>query len=213
MSIVLDNVTFRYPTHTAPVINGASLVLQRGESCALMGPSGEGKSTLLHIIAGLLKPESGVVNCDATASDEQGTPRTAWVFQSPSLLTRRTAIDNVSLALLASGDRRQDAEPQAEQALRAVGLGDFVRVPVRKLSGGQAQRVALARALVGKPSLVLADEPTANLDFDTGRAVITVLLDVMSHASILVATHDLRIASMMDKVAYLERGKLEVRSP
>lgn len=212
MSIVLDNVTFRYSTRTAPVIDGASLVLQRGESCALMGPSGEGKSTLLYLIAGLLIPESGVVRVEPTDPQDEANTSTAWVFQSPTLLTRRTALDNVSLALLASGAHRATAEPIAEEALRAVGLHAFLHYPVRRLSGGQAQRVALARAMVCNPALVLADEPTANLDFETGRAVIEVLLDVMSCAAVLVATHDLRIAKMMDKVAYLEGGKLDVHS-
>lgn len=212
MRLNVDHVSFRYPTGARDILDDACLEISAGKPCALMGPSGEGKSTLLYLIAGLLQPTSGTISLERGEMQSKPDPRVAWVFQSPSLLTHRTALDNVSLALLAGGNRRAEAEPEAREALALVGLGDHINEPVRRLSGGQAQRVAIARSLVSRPNILLVDEPTANLDFDTGRAVVETLLSAASHAVVVLATHDARIADLVGTTAFLSAGHVSVRT-
>ena len=202
MSLVLADVWFRYSDAGPDILRGVNLRVAPGQSCALMAPSGEGKSTLLSIAAGMLRPTSGHVSVDA---DAKGI---TWMFQGPAVLPRRTAQDNVALPLIASNESREDARRIARAALDLVGLSGYAESQVRHLSGGQVQRVAIARALVARPAVVLADEPTASLDYDTAHAVSTALLSAMSGAAVLVATHDIRIASLMDRTVCLDHGVL-----
>ncbi|MGC4175352.1 MAG: ATP-binding cassette domain-containing protein [Demequina sp.] len=185
------------------MLKGASLTVKSGESCAIMAPSGEGKSTLLSIAGALLVPERGRVS---HGPGSNARDQVTWIFQGPSVLVRRTALDNVTLPLVARGASHTDARGPAREALTRVGLEMDVDRPVRQLSGGQAQRVAIARALVTSPAVVLADEPTASLDFETGRSVCAALLETMAGSAILIATHDVRIARMADRLVRLENG-------
>lgn len=213
MSLTFDDVRFRYTDAGPYVLDGVSLTVGVGESCALMAPSGEGKSTLLSVAAGLLRPSSGEVSItDGSVGAGPAMPgdrgRVTWMFQGPSVLSRRSARDNVALPLVASGADHASARRAADQALALVGLAPWASAQVRRLSGGQAQRVAIARAIVTRPSVMLADEPTASLDFDTGRVVVEELLRTMSDAAVLIATHDSRIASLASRIVRLERGRL-----
>ncbi|MGC4174008.1 ABC transporter ATP-binding protein [Demequina sp.] len=212
MSLVLDAVTFRYSNRGPWVLTGVNLQLEAGQTCALMAPSGEGKSTLLSIAAGMLQPTGGTVSVGRDARngrpDGNESNDITWIFQGPSVLSRRTALDNVALPLVARGATHADAAPVARAALSRVGLADYGGQQVRHLSGGQAQRVAIARALVTRPAVVLADEPTASLDYDTGRAVCETLFTEMKEAAVLMATHDLRIAQLADTIVTLQRGKV-----
>jgi len=208
MSLVVDGISFTYPGGTRPVLDEASLRLVVGQSCAVMAPSGEGKSTLLALVGGLLVPQKGAILLHGASQEPVNVQ---WIFQTPTVLPRRTAVDNVALPLLAAGRSRADAEAGARKALEAVGLGEVAGSLVRRLSGGQAQRVAVARAIASRPQVLLADEPTANLDYETGHAVMRYLLASMRDAIVLVATHDLRIAQMMDCVVMFDKGRLVLK--
>nr|WP_277344734.1 ATP-binding cassette domain-containing protein [Cellulomonas sp. IC4_254] len=179
-----------------------------GTSLALMGPSGTGKSTALAVAGLLLAPTTGEVRINGrsrTVRDGAEVLRreVAWVLQTVNLLPRRTAVDNVLLPVLAAGGTREDARGEAVALLRRVGVQDPEQV-ARTLSGGQAQRVGVARALAARPSVIVADEPTANLDAATGRDVARALLTAAAGTTVLLATHDRAVAAMADVVVELE---------
>ncbi len=200
-------------------LDGVDLVLARGELTALIGPSGSGKSTLLHIVGLLDRPTSGRVvlaGKDTTELDER--ERTAmrahtlgFVFQFHHLLPAFTALENVMMPLLARHGRA--APWMAERAralLEAVGLGDLADRRPAQLSGGQQQRVAVARALVGKPALVLADEPTGNLDTHTSDEIFALLRRIAAEegGTFLLVTHDRRLAERCDRILTLVDGRI-----
>ncbi|NHT18049.1 ATP-binding cassette domain-containing protein [Cellulomonas sp. IC4_254] len=208
MSLQLTGVGVTYPGTTRPVLVDFDLLVPTGTSLALMGPSGTGKSTALAVAGLLLAPTTGEVRINGrsrTVRDGAEVLRreVAWVLQTVNLLPRRTAVDNVLLPVLAAGGTREDARGEAVALLRRVGVQDPEQV-ARTLSGGQAQRVGVARALAARPSVIVADEPTANLDAATGRDVARALLTAAAGTTVLLATHDRAVAAMADVVVELE---------
>lgn len=182
------------------VLDRIDFELQGGESVAVQGPSGVGKTTLLAILGGLVKPQAGQVT---------RTEQAAWVLQTNNALPRRTVLDNVALGLLADGVGRRQAEAHAISALSAVGLEDLLNEPARRLSGGELQRVSLARALAMTRALVIADEPTGQLDRSTAELVTDALVAGMSNGrAALIATHDPVVAARCSRVVHLSDGRL-----
>jgi len=206
----------RLPDHELTILQGVGFVIAPGEAVAIVGASGSGKSTLLSLLAGLDIPSEGSVSLDGvelSVLDEDGRARIrgekiGFVFQSFQLLPALTAIENVMLPLELRGER--DAATPARQILERVGLGERLQHYPRQLSGGEQQRVALARAFVTRPILLFADEPTGNLDTETGRAIIDLLfeLNAQSGTTLVLVTHDERIAERCGRVLRLAAGRL-----
>jgi putative ABC transport system ATP-binding protein len=196
---------------------GVSLTISNGELVAIAGPSGSGKSTLLHIIGTLERPSSGTVRIDgvdiASLDDRQLSALRArsigFVFQQFFLSEHQTALENVADGLLYAGvDIRQRRE-LAVQALARVGLAHRERFRPARMSGGERQRIAIARALVGRPALLLADEPTGNLDQATGASILELLLELGAHGTtILVITHDRELANRLPRQVQLRDGQI-----
>jgi putative ABC transport system ATP-binding protein len=195
-------------------LRGVSFQVAAGEFVALTGPSGSGKSTLMHLLGCLDRPSNGrylLQNRDVSrlSADEQAEVRNqhiGFVFQKFNLLPRITALENVMLPLLYRG-RVKDASQQATAALRTVGLADRAHHRPAEMSGGQQQRVAIARALVTDPAIILADEPTGNLDSRTGAEVLDLLLNLAANGrTILVVTHDPSVASRAGRVLQMMDG-------
>ena len=206
----------RLPDHELTILEGVSFSIAPGEAVAVVGASGSGKSTLLSLLAGLDLPSEGSVKLDGVVLsnlDEDGRARlrgekVGFVFQSFQLLPALTALENVMLPLELRGDR--DAATPAQRILERVGLAERLQHYPRQLSGGEQQRVALARAFVAAPALLFADEPTGNLDTDTGRAVIDLLfeLNAQTGTTQVLVTHDERLAERCGRVLRLAGGKL-----
>jgi putative ABC transport system ATP-binding protein len=200
-----------------PVLRNVSLRIERGELCAITGTSGSGKTTLMNLIGLLDQADSGSIMIDDRAVGGMDDCQTAelrntligFVFQSFHLLPRLHAIDNVALPLLYRGIRRRERQQAAADALTLVGLADRLTHLPENLSGGQRQRVAIARALVGKPALVLADEPTGNLDMNTSDEIMTLFLDInrMHETTVLIVTHDPTIAARLSPTDRRSRWK------
>ncbi len=202
---------------TVEAVRDVSLRVKAGESVAIMGPSGSGKTTLLSMIGCILRPTRGEVIIEGRPvrweEDDLSRVRLAsigFVFQSFNLFSALTALENVEVALDLRGIKGSEARRKAGEMLEAVGLGDRLYFLPRDLSGGQKQRVSIARALVNRPPLILADEPTGNLDSKTGHAVIELLRDlvVKEHRSVVVVTHDTRMMDLVHQVYHLEDGVL-----
>ena len=188
----------------------ASFVIRAGDRIALMGPSGSGKSTVLHLIADLDRPTDGSLVWPALGARGSLRPeRIGMVFQAPSLIPTLSAVENVEMPLRLAGKGRS-AHEAAMHALGGVGLSSIADKLPDELSGGQAQRVALARAIASKPRLVVADEPTGQLDNSTARQAIDTLLASMrgTQTALVVATHDPLIAERMDVTWLMEHGQL-----
>ena len=199
-------------------LKGVSLELQPGELTLLMGPSGSGKTTLLSILGCILTPTEGTLSV-AGESTEGLTPEgladlrrrhVGFVFQSYNLFPTLNAIANVRLALDVRGEKYADTVIKAETALREVGLAHRLRSFPGNMSGGEQQRVAVARALASKPSIILADEPTAALDSENGHAVMELLSDIAKDESraVLAVTHDPRTHAYADRIIRIEDGKI-----
>ena len=183
-----------------------------GQSVAVVGPSGSGKSTLLHLMAGLDDPTVGTVSWPAIGSRQELRPlRVAVIFQGPSLLPPLTVLENVSLPLVIGGMTDQEAREVAQTALGTLDLAELADKLPEEISGGQAQRVAVARALAGSPSLILADEPTGQLDRANGAAVVDVLLAASQHAgsALVVSTHDLTVADRLPERWEMHSGEIQ----
>ena len=201
------------------VIKNIDLEISEGEKLAIIGVSGSGKSTLLNLLGGLDDPTQGTVTlCGKQWSQLSPTDRAAWrnqhigfVYQFHHLLNEFSALENVSLPNLISGKTPAEAQQEAIQLLTKVGLSDRLHHRPAELSGGERQRVAIARALACKPSLVLMDEPTGNLDPKTAEAVLDLLIALNKDLgiSLVVVTHDPLIAQRMDRTVRLEEGVLE----
>lgn len=203
--------TFGVGRSAVTAVRRASFTIAPNDRIALMGPSGSGKSTLLHLLAQLEKPTSGEIT-GALSTPRQG-PRPdsiGLVFQSPSLIPALDTLENVALPLVLAGARDPEARAAAHEALKLLDLGWLERRLPEELSGGQAQRVAIARVMACRPRLILADEPTGQLDHRTGQAVLRVLLDIARTlgAAVLIATHDPLIAAQLDEVWQMEHGTL-----
>ena len=199
------------------VLKKISLNIAQGETIGLVGPSGSGKSTLLMTLAGLERPDGGVVRIDGRelgGLDEDALARfrgenIGIVFQSFQLIPTMTALENVAAPLELAG--RKDAFARAAAELEAVGLGARKAHYPRQLSGGEQQRVALARALAPDPLILAADEPTGNLDSDTGAAVIDLIFELKARrgATLVLVTHDANLAARCDRVVRLRSGRIE----
>lgn len=193
-------------------LHDATCAIEAGALIALTGPSGSGKSTLLHLIAGLDEPTAGSVDWPSLGARTSLRPgRIGIIFQGPSLLPPLDVAENVALPLLLCGASEASARAAAEQALDLLGLSDLAGKLPDELSGGQAQRVAIARALAVRPRLILADEPTGQLDVETGAHVVDVLLEaaLVSGAAVLINTHDPRIAERMRSQWTMQDGRLD----
>lgn len=201
------------------VLRGADLDIHAGEIVGLVGPSGSGKSSLLHAAGLLERPTEGNVTiageaCEGMSDGERTRVRReklGFVYQFHHLLPEFTALDNVALPLMIGGVPRKDARIEAERLLVPLGLQDRLQHQPGQLSGGEQQRVAIARALVNKPRLILADEPTGNLDPDTSNTVFEAMFNLVRNegAAALIATHNFELAGLMDRVVSLRQGKLQ----
>lgn len=222
-SLVVEEVCKEYPTRGEPlrVLRGVSFALAAGQTAAIMGPSGSGKSTLLSIVGTLEPATSGRVVLDG--QDAAGLPEPAlaafrrqkigFVFQEHYLLPQCTVLENVLLPAVACGRVRPQAVERARQLVARVGLAGRIDHRPAELSGGERQRAALARALVNRPLLLLADEPTGNLDRSTAARVADLLLEVTreENAMLLVATHSPSLAARMDRQYELDEGRVVER--
>ncbi len=198
------------------VLKGINMEVKAGELVSLMGPSGCGKSTLLNIIGGLLEADSGEISLGSFNYGTKSPNRVVdvrrsgvgWIFQDFHLVDRLDALDNVAFSLELSGMSSSEAEGRAMDALMRVGLADRVNFIPDQLSGGQQQRVAVARAISGSRPLILADEPTGNLDVKSGQEVIKLFKDLCANdgLSVLMVTHDPMLASMADRMLLLKDG-------
>ena len=198
------------------VLKGINMEVKAGELVSLMGPSGCGKSTLLNIIGGLLEADSGQISLDSFNYGTRSPNRVVdvrrngvgWIFQDFHLVERLDALDNVAFSLELSGMSSDEAESRAIEALTRVGLADRMGFIPDQLSGGQQQRVAVARAISGSRPLILADEPTGNLDVKSGEEVISLFKDLCANdgLSVLMVTHDPVLASMADRMLLLKDG-------
>ena len=216
--LTLDALSKRYRATSAPVLDGLHLELHTGEFLAIMGESGAGKSTLLNIIAGLDRPDSGRVlleGIDLCALDDDSLTRlrrarVGFIFQAFHILPYLTVLQNVALPLDLLGVPRAQREPRALQWLERCGIGALSRSYPRELSGGELQRIAIARALVHEPALVLADEPTGNLDAATAEQILRVLREQLqaSAASAILITHSMAAARTADRIVRLQTGRL-----
>ena len=210
MRLTLDAVTHGYAADVV-LLDGVSLEVRRGESIAVVGPSGSGKTTFLSVAGGLLRPRAGTVR----VTEDDGVtrsvePLTSWVLQTVNVLPDRTVLDNVALGAFGDGRARAEAVAAVGPALAAVGLAGYETRKVRRLSGGEVQRWVIARALVSERPVVLADEPTGQLDQATSAVVVEALLAATVDKVLVVVTHDPAVAARCDRTYRLSAGRLEL---
>ena len=204
--------TFRHGATPVVALTGATAWVQAGDRIAVVGPSGCGKSTLLHLMSGLDTPSEGYIAWPALGDQASLRPRqVGFVFQTQSLLAPLTVVENVELPLLLVGEPAETARARALQTLAQIDLDAVAEKLPEELSGGQAQRVAVARAFVGRPRLILADEPSGQLDHPTAQHLFDVLLASLaeSDTALVVATHDLAIAERLPIPWRMRHGRLE----
>ncbi len=219
--ITMQNITKSYEMGTQVVhaLRGLDMQINEGEFVAIMGPSGSGKSTLMNIIGCLDIPNSGMYTIDgidvsAMTDDEQAkirNQRIGFVFQQFNLLPRTTAVKQVALPLMYAGYGRAERTARAQEALQAVGLGDRMHHRPDELSGGQQQRVAIARALATDPNIILADEPTGNLDTQSGEEIMQIFKNWHEDKGItlIMITHDPEIGEQAERVIWIRDGLIQ----
>jgi putative ABC transport system ATP-binding protein len=200
-------------------LKGVDLEITTGDYLSIMGPSGSGKSTLFNMIGGLDKPTSGKVYIDEVDIAQLDAYELAWlrcrkigyIFQTFNIIQVMTALENVTLPMIFAGINNDEAVEKGIQLLELVGLGDRFRHKPFELSGGQQQRVAIARALANDPAIILADEPTGNLDLNTGEEIITLLkrLSQERDVTVISATHDIKMLNVSDQVVWIRDGRIE----
>lgn len=220
-TVRVRNVIKRYEMGTVIVeaLRGVNMEVKRGEYISIMGPSGSGKSTLFNMIGGLDKPTDGRVYIDEVDIAQLDAYELAWlrcrkigyIFQTFNLIPVMTALENVTLPMIFAGVSSEDGIEKAVDLLTMVGLGDRIQHKPLELSGGQQQRVAIARALANDPALILADEPTGNLDLNTGREIINLLkrMNTENGVTIISATHDLKMLDVSDRIFWIRDGRVE----
>mgnify|MGYP001588091177 CR=1 FL=1 len=218
-TLQVSNVTKRYGSGATEVIavRNVSLEVAPGEIVLIMGPSGSGKTTLLSMLGALLRPTEGTIQLDGdvlTALSENRLPdirlrQFGFIFQDFNLLSALTALENVALVAQLAGAKNGQARKRATAILTDLGLGGRLNFLPEKLSGGEKQRVAIARALVNDPALILADEPTANLDSKIGHEIMRLLRKIAKeeNRSVVIVSHDQRIKDIADRVLWLEDGQ------
>ena len=209
----------KWETQTVDALRGVNFQIQRGEYISIMGPSGSGKSTLFNMIGGLDKPTEGRVYIDEVDIAQLDAYELAWlrcrkigyIFQSFNLIPVMTALENVSLPMIFAGMSADESREKGVDLLTLVGLGDRVQHKPLELSGGQQQRVAIARSLANDPAIVLADEPTGNLDTKTGLEIIALLrrLNAENGVTIITATHDHKMLDVSDRIFHMADGKVD----
>jgi len=204
---------------TVEALCGIDLEIAKGEYISIMGPSGSGKTTLFNVIGGLDKPTEGRVYIDEVDVAQLDAYELAWlrcrkigyIFQTFNLIPVMTALENITLPMIFAGLSEDDARDKGVELLKSVGLGERVHHKPNELSGGQQQRVAIARAFANDPAIILADEPTGNLDLKTGKEIINLLreLNKGSGVTIISATHDLKMIDVSDRIFWIRDGKVE----
>jgi putative ABC transport system ATP-binding protein len=217
----VSNVTksFQLGKIAVQVLKGVDLQIDRGEYLSIMGPSGSGKSTLFNMIGGLDKPSSGKVFIDEVDIAQLDAYELAWlrcrkigyIFQTFNIIQVMTALENVTLPMIFAGMPNDAAVQKGMKLLEQVGLGDRHSHKPFELSGGQQQRVAIARALANDPAIVLADEPTGNLDLTTGEEIIALLkrLSQQRGVTVISATHDFKMLNVSDRVVWIRDGRID----
>ncbi|HXW72462.1 MAG TPA: ABC transporter ATP-binding protein [Methylocella sp.] len=221
ISLESVDLSLGYGATRVHVLKDISLTIARGESVGLVGPSGSGKSTLLMAMAGLERPDRGKITIDGTRLDELSEDalarfrgaRIGIVFQSFHLIPTMTALENVAIPLELAGDR--EAFDRARKNLAAVGLAERLAHYPAQLSGGEQQRVALARALAPNPSIIVADEPTGNLDEATGKGIIDLMFAAQRErgTTLVLVTHDFALAKKCGRIVEMHSGQLAGTSP
>ncbi len=211
--------TFRLGKVEVYALKGVDLTVATGKYISIMGPSGSGKSTLFNMIGGLDKPSSGKVFIDEVDIAQLDAYELAWlrcrkigyIFQTFNIIHVMTALENVTLPMIFAGMNNDEAVEKGIQLLELVGLGDRFRHKPFELSGGQQQRVAIARALANDPAIILADEPTGNLDLNTGEEIILLLKNLSQERNMTVisATHDIKMLNVSDQVVWIRDGRID----
>ena len=204
---------------TIKALDGVDLEIGRGEYVSIVGPSGSGKTTLFNMIGGLDRPTKGRVYIDGVDISQLDAYELAWlrcrkigyIFQTFNLIPVLTAVENVSLPTVFAGVPRDEGLKRAEKILTSVGLGERLHHSPLELSAGQQQRVAIARAMANDPAIILADEPTGNLDLNTGMEIIDLLhgLNRTQGMTLIAATHDLKMIKASDRIVWMRDGKVE----
>ncbi|KON30574.1 ABC transporter [miscellaneous Crenarchaeota group-15 archaeon DG-45] len=204
---------------TIQALDGVDLQIGRGEYLSIVGPSGSGKTTLFNMVGGLDRPSRGKVYIDGVDISKLDAYELAWlrcrkigyIFQTFNLIQVLTAVENVALPTIFAGVPRDEGLERAEKLLTSVGLGERLHHRPSELSAGQQQRVAIARAMANDPDIILADEPTGNLDLNTGMEIIDILhgLNKTRGMTLIAATHDLKMIKASDRIVWLRDGKIE----
>jgi putative ABC transport system ATP-binding protein len=211
--------SFRMGKVSVQALKGIDLEISPGEYLSIMGPSGSGKSTLFNMIGGLDKPSDGKVYIDEVDIAQLDAYELAWlrcrkigyIFQTFNLIPVMTALENVTLPMTFAGVNAEEAAEKGIRLLETVGLGDRFRHKPAELSGGQQQRTAVARALANDPAIILADEPTGNLDLTTGEEIISLLkrLSETTEVTVISATHDFKMLNVSDRVVWIRDGRID----
>lgn len=204
---------------TIRALRDVSITIATGEYISIMGPSGSGKTTLFNVIGGLIKPTSGSVFIDEVDVAQLDANELAWmrcrkigyIFQSYNIIKVMTALENVMLPMLFAGIPQDEAQDRAVEILGRVGLGERLLHTPKELSGGQQQRVAIARAFANRPAIILADEPTANLDLRTGGEIIALMKEMNREQGVTVicSTHDHKMLDISDRIIWMEDGSVK----
>jgi len=210
---------YRLGNQDVYALRGVDLGIEAGEYISIMGPSGSGKTTLFNMVGGLDRPSEGKVYIDGVDVAELDTYQLAWlrcrkigyIFQTFNIIPVMTALENVTLPMVFAGMASDAAQDKGAGLLGRVGLGDRLHHKPFELSGGQQQRVAIARSMANDPAVLLADEPTGNLDLRTGRAIIDLLkeMNTTSKVTVITATHDMKMLSASDRIVWIRDGRVD----